>query len=226
MRRLIMVTAPVLAGLLLLLLSSRESVPAAGAATPTPTPPPTAPPVLPGRFAGTVTLFGKKPSGSVKVTAYVGSAACGAGPVKSGVYAVNVPSAINAPGCGAAGATVTFKVGDYWATETGVWKMGEPQVLDLTGPKMRTVALAQGCSNQATLTFSNKTPIATIRAAVEPTANLTAVWKWNAKSGQWDGDFPGAPAGVNTLKSVDRLDSVWICASGPATLTEPAVDFS
>lgn len=222
-RRLFLLVLPI-TGLALMAIS-RYSVPPATAISPTPTPAATAPTSLPARFTGALTLFGKKASGSVTVTAYVASTACGSAPAKSGIYAVNVTAAPDLPGCGQPGSTVTFKVGDYWANETGTWRMGEPQTLDLSGPKITTVALTQGCGNQVTMTFSNKTPIKSIRAAVDPPANLAAIWKWNAKAGRWDGDFPGAPDSVNTLKTVDRLDTVWICAGSAAALVQPALDF-
>ncbi len=225
MRRFALITAPVIATLLLTGLAGSRASAQMGTATPTPTAVATTPPQLPGRFTGTLLLFGKKPSGNGAVTAYIGAIPCGSAMVKSGLYAVNVPAAANLAGCGAVGATVTFKIGDYWATETGTWEVGVPQTLDLTGPKMQTLALVQGCTNNVTLTFSNKTPIKTLRAAIEPATSLTAVWKWNAKLGQWDGDFPSAPDAVNTLKTVDRLDTVWICVSSPANLVEPAVAF-
>ncbi len=205
-------------------------------ATPTPSPSPTAtatptatgtprpPTMLPARFSGTLTLFGKKASGSVTLSAYVGNTVCGTTTVKSGVYAVNVTAALDLPGCGQLGTPVAFKVGDYWANETGTWKMGEPQTIDLTGPRMTNLALTPGCNNQVTITFSNKTPTKTLRAAVDPTASLTGIWKWNAKAGQWDGDFPGAPDSVNTLKTVDRLDTLWICVSAPAALAQPSAE--
>lgn len=128
------------------------------------------------------------------------------------------------PGCGGPGATVTFKVGDYWANETGLWQAGQPQSLELTGPRMRMTTLVQGCGNQATITFTNKTAIKALRAAIEPEATLAGIWKWNAKVGQWDGNFPNAPDALNTLKTIDRLDVIWICATGSANLTQPAID--
>jgi hypothetical protein len=193
--------------------------------TPTPTATPTAAPLLPARFQGTVMMFGKKPSGSLTVTAYVGSAACGTGTVKSGVYSVNVKAQQDAAGCGTSSSTVWFKLGDYWANEIGSWTGGQPQSLNLTGPKMKTDALAAGCSNQMTVTFANKTPTKTLRAAVEPATELLAMWKWNAKTAQWDGDFPGAPDSVNTLKTLDRLDIIWVCTSNGGNLVQPALDF-
>jgi hypothetical protein len=192
-------------------------------ATPTPTPPPI--PQLPARFQGTVMMWGKKPSGSLTVTAYIGATACGSGSVKSGIYAVNVEAVQDAAGCGTAGAPVWFKLGDYWATEPGTWTQGQPQTLNLTGPKMEAEPLVAGCGNQMVITFSNKTPVKTIRTAVEPAAELLAIWKWNGKAGQWEGDFLGAPDSVNTLKSLDRLDSVWICVNNASTFTQPAIDF-
>jgi hypothetical protein len=161
----------------------------------------------------------------VTVNAYIGSTRCGSGAVKSGVYGINVVAVQDQPGCGTPGATVTFKVGDYWMNETGTWTTGIPQSINLTGPKMTTLNLAQGCGNQVVITYANKTPVKTFRDAVSPAANLTGIWRWNAKNKVWDGDFPSAPESVNTLKTLDRLDTIWVCTSGPATLTQPAVDF-
>jgi hypothetical protein len=206
------------------LLTTRAATPVhaqQGTATPTAT----AMPQLPARFQGTVLLWGKKPSGSLTVTAYIGTTACGSGTVKSGVYSINVKAAQDAAGCGTSGAAVWFKLGDYWASEAGTWVQGQPQALNLTGPKMKNDPLVAGCGNQLVITFANKTPVKTVRAAVEPAGELLAIWKWNGKTGQWEGDFAGAPDSVNTLKTLNRLDSVWICVSSAATLAQPALDF-
>ena len=37
--------------------------------------------------------------------------------------------------------------------------------------------------------------------------------------------LPSAPESVNTLKTLDRLDTIWICTTGAASLAQPAVDF-
>jgi hypothetical protein len=225
-RRLLLTAIPTIAATFALALITAAGTPPAGAATPTATPSPTStpPPSPPGLFQGTITLFGKKPSGSVSVVAYVSGKECGSGKVGSGGYAVTVKSAAELVGCGTPGATVTFKVGDYWAFETGNWLLGLPQKLDLTGPKTSTTQLGPGCNN-VSLTFANKTPIKTIREALNPPDNLTSIWKWNGKTSTWDGDFPSAPAALNTLKTVDRLDVVWMCVSDDANLQQPATSF-
>lgn len=225
MRRWTMLAFLAGAGIIFGALRSSSGVAPALAQQASPTPTATAMPQLPARFQGTVMMWGKKPSGSLTVTAYVGSVACGSGSVKSGVYAVNVKAAQDAAGCGTSGSPVWFKLGDYWASEAGSWTQGQPQALNLTGPKMKADPLVAGCGNQVVITFTNKTPVKTIRTAVEPAAELLAIWKWNGKAGQWEGDFAGAPDSVNTLKTLDRLDSVWICVNNAATLTQPALDF-
>ena len=193
--------------------------------TATPTPAATPPSSLPARFQGSITLFGKKASGSPTLTAYIGNVACGSTKLRAGAFAVNVPAAADMPGCGTVGSAVSFKIGDYWAVETGSWAVGVPQTVDLTGPKNRTDALAQGC-NQAVVTFEDKTPVKTLRGAVAPAASLVAVWRWNSTTSMWEGDFPGAPDAVNTLKALNRLDTLWMCVSEAATLTQPALDFN
>lgn len=224
MRRRTLVGVMAVAALLVVVLGD-GSLPVR-AQQPTPTATPTATPgQLPGRFHGTVLLYGKKPTGTLTVTAYIGATACGSGSVRSGVYAVNVKASQDAAGCGTAGATIWFKLGDYWANETGTWVQGQPQTLNLTAPKMRTDPLVSGCGNQLTVSFANKTPIKTLRTAIEPAEALLAIWKWNGQTGQWEGDFAGAPDSVNTLKTVNRLDVIWICTGGSAAILQPALDF-
>lgn len=192
--------------------------------TPTRTPTPTPAGALPGRFQGSLTMWGKKPAGSLTVTAYIDGIACGSAPVRSGAYGITVKREQDLPGCGRQDAPVRFKVGDYWLNEGGRWNSGIPQSVDLTGPKVVRTPMAPGCTTQLTLTFSDKTPIKSVRAAVQPAEALVAIWRWNGAAARWDADFPTAPDALNTLKTVDRLDVVWVCASAIATIDQPALD--
>jgi hypothetical protein len=56
---------------------------------------------------------------------------------------------------------------------------------------------------------------------MDDASTLLAIWKWNGT--QWDGYVPTGPAALNTLKSVNFLDVVWICTSATATLNQPSI---
>ncbi len=192
------------------------------AATPTPTATSTPPAGLWARFTGNVRFVGGiKPAGNATITAYSsGPTQCTTGQVQGANYGITVPPASDRPGCPAPNQTVYFKIGDYWAREEGTWQAGFPIILNLTFPKMDSVDISTGCGLY-TLTFSDKTTIQTVLANLDPSDTLAAIWRWNGNA--WDGYFPGGPAALNTLKTVNRLDTVWICVTGPTQLSRPSL---
>ncbi len=228
MRRALLITLLTAAALLWALPGSRPQPAGAATAsptkTPTPTPTPTPPPPssLPARFSGKLTFATgfKAPSKAALAVYSDADTKCVEGTVSSGAYAVNVPRGVDRPGCPSPGSAVYFKLGDYWAVQSGNWVAGMPTALDLTFPKMDSVALGPGCT-QATTTFSNGTAVKSIIDNLNPADTLVALWRWNGQD--WEGYFPGAPAGLNSMKTVNRLDVLWVCTPSGTTLTRPAV---
>jgi len=85
------------------------------------------------------------------------------------------------------------------------------------------VQLVQGCNN-VSLTFAAGTPLATVAAAITPTANLISVFRFDNIQGRFFGFSPIAPASVNDYTTVQViLEPVFICMSGPGTLNRPRV---
>ena len=106
----------------------------------------------PATFLGTVTLDGHSVSDGTTVVALIDGKVCGEGQgetgrkgtwtateatpeygIKSGdsLYAVDVLSDSQIPGCGTEGAKVTFLIGDKPAQQEGLWTAG-PNPLNLT----------------------------------------------------------------------------------------------
>lgn len=100
--------------------------------------PTTGAPVPPNRYYGTVTVKGQPAPSGATVVAMVRSASCGTGTVTyTGVesnYVVDVAAATTQPGCGTAGAAVTFTVDGAPAKEIGTFQVGVFVHLDLTVP--------------------------------------------------------------------------------------------
>jgi hypothetical protein len=184
---------------------------------------------LPARFTGKIQFVaGIKPrnGASSTIEAYGPTLTlCGKEAVRGNVYGVNVDSGSTRGGCPLSGQPVYFKLGDYWAQERGQWSPGFPISLDLTFPKMITETIPSGC-NAYVLTFSNGTSIETVLANLQPLdpgSTVAAIWRWNGPKAQWQGYFPDSPAALSTLKTVNRLDTVWICVTGPTQLSRPSL---
>ena len=112
------------------------------APTATPIPEPTATPalaplppartdVLPNAFAGTATIDGLPASDGTVVTAWLAAflEPLDEGTVSNGSFVLTIPQ------YGAesfAGETLTFRVGDFDAAETAIWKAGGVSALNLT----------------------------------------------------------------------------------------------
>lgn len=91
------------------------------------------------------------------------------------------------------------------------------------GPgNMDTVALAAGC-NPLAATWPNGTNVATVAAAVSPADGLVAVWKFDAGAGRWLGYSPSAPPEVSDLKTVERLDAIFVCMTASGSVTRPKI---
>jgi hypothetical protein len=89
-------------------------------------------------------------------------------------------------------------------------------------PELETVDLVEGC-NPIAATWADGTAIAAVAGAVEPPEALDAIWKFDAASATWQGYSPTAPADVNDLVSVDRLDAIFICVNAAATVARPVI---
>jgi hypothetical protein len=91
-----------------------------------------------------------------------------------------------------------------------------------TTPELESVALVEGC-NPVALTWPDATAIATVAGAVAPAEALDAIWKFDPATGTWKGFSPTAPAAVNDLASVDRLDAGFVCVNVAATFSRPVI---
>jgi hypothetical protein len=91
-----------------------------------------------------------------------------------------------------------------------------------TTPTLESVALVEGC-NPIAATWPNATAIATVAGAVAPAEALEAIWKFDPATGTWKGFSPTAPAAVNDLASVQRLDAIFVCVNAAATIGRPVI---
>ena len=111
------------------------------------------PPDLPVIFEGTVSDLDGDVAAGLPVESYIGDGAvnCNNNPTETFErdgqtrYWVKVASSGQTAGCGVEGATVRFKIGDRWATQTGTWT-GLRSTLNLTlapeGPETVTISVA------------------------------------------------------------------------------------
>ena len=106
------------------------------------------PPNPPARFAGSVSVNGAPAAPGTTIEARVGSTTCGVTTVfNSGSearYVVDSPALDPGanPNCGTDGAAVTFMIGGVPAAETGVWKIYQLNVLNLTAGAATTATPA------------------------------------------------------------------------------------
>jgi hypothetical protein len=89
-------------------------------------------------------------------------------------------------------------------------------------PVTEALKLVAGC-NPVVSTWADDTAIETVAAAVAPAEALNAIWALSPDGTAWLGFSPAAPEGANDLVSVNQLDTFFVCASAPATLTRPEV---
>jgi hypothetical protein len=91
-----------------------------------------------------------------------------------------------------------------------------------TTPNLETKDLVEGC-NPIAATWANGTKIDTVAGAVTPADALSAIWKFDPATKSWMGYSPTAPADVNNLASVDRLDAIFFCVSAAAKVARPVI---
>jgi hypothetical protein len=91
-----------------------------------------------------------------------------------------------------------------------------------TVPGQETVDLPAGCLLLGS-TWQDGSDIATVAGAVTPAKGLVAVWAFDPATGAWVGFSPSAPAGVNDLRSVDRLEPLFVCMSEPGVVARPVL---
>ena len=84
-----------------------------------------------------------------------------------------------------------------------------------------TVELFPVCNN-VTLTWPSGTPMTEVAAAVSPASNLRAIWRFNNTQQRFEGFSPQFPE-QSDLRTANRLDAVFICMTGPGTLTRPLI---
>ncbi len=84
-----------------------------------------------------------------------------------------------------------------------------------------TVELFPVCNN-VTLTWPSGTPMTEVAAAITPVSNLRAIWRFNNTQQRFEGFSPQFPE-QSDLRTANRLDAVFICMSGPGTLTRPLI---
>ena len=87
-----------------------------------------------------------------------------------------------------------------------------------------TIELAVGCNNLV-LTSSAGTPTVEVAAAIEPSAALQAIWRFENATQRFHGFSPASPA-ASDLTAVSRLDPVFICMHAPGKLRQPALGTS
>jgi len=91
-----------------------------------------------------------------------------------------------------------------------------------TTPNLQTVDLVEGC-NPVAATWPDGTKIDTVAGAVTPADALSAIWKFDLATKSWMGYSPTAPADVNNLASVNRLDAIFFCVSAAAKVARPVI---
>lgn len=172
----------------------------------------------PSHFSGNIAIFGRTPTPGASVRAYVGATLCGSATLKGG-YALNVVAGQDRAGCGTDDADVKFAVGEYWANETGQWQGGAFQQLDLSAPRLSSVDLQPGCTDGLKVTLADNTAVADLVSLIQPAENLQAIWKRAGKD--WQSWFPDGQDADNTLKTVNKGDTLTVCVSDESSLSMP-----
>ena len=83
-----------------------------------------------------------------------------------------------------------------------------------------TVELFAACNN-VSLTWPNGTPTGAVARAITPPSALVAIWRYDNATQRFQAFSPQFPQ-ASDLLTVNRLDAVFICMSGPGTLSRPA----
>lgn len=92
------------------------------------------------------------------------------------------------------------------------------QTVQVGGPP-RTATLSQGCSFVG---VSQDGSAATFAAGVQPPSAVSVLWRFDTPSNTWLLHLPGV-AGASTLDQVRRVDGLFVCVNGPASVTQPGL---
>jgi hypothetical protein len=94
----------------------------------------------------------------------------------------------------------------------------------VSAQQTETVELFRGCNN-VSLTWPNGTPTTMVSAAITPASNLISIWRFNNLQQTFQGFAPQFVQ-QSDLQTVNRIDAVFICMSGPGTLARPVLGAS
>jgi hypothetical protein len=146
-----------------------------------------------------------------------------------------VPGAYTITESAAPGATLLSYTINGVPTQTGQFTVGAGQsttivainraVAQAPGAVLRVVTLTQGCNNVVD-TYPDGTTGAVFASAIVPATNATSIWRFdNAAQTFRAVYFASSGAGIPPpvdVSALSRLDPIFICVSGPATLNEPS----
>lgn len=84
-----------------------------------------------------------------------------------------------------------------------------------------SVELFNGCNN-VSLTWPSGTATSVVAASISPASSLNAIWRLNNVAQTFQGFAPQFPT-QSDLTTVNRIDAVFVCMSGPGTLSRPVL---
>jgi hypothetical protein len=84
-----------------------------------------------------------------------------------------------------------------------------------------SVELFRGCNN-VSLTWSSGTATSVVAAGITPASALQSIWRFNNIAQTFQGFSAQFPS-QSDLLTVNRIDAVFICMSGPGTLARPVL---
>jgi hypothetical protein len=87
-----------------------------------------------------------------------------------------------------------------------------------------SVELFRGCNN-VSLTWANGTPTTMVSAAITPASNIISIWRFNNLQQTFQGFSPQFVQ-QSDLQTVNRIDAVFICMTGPGTMARPILGAS
>jgi hypothetical protein len=132
----------------------------------------------PHRFFGKVTLNGGPPPVGTRVEASIAGKLCGSGQTTTGgTYVVDVDNATRTPGCGTRGATITFTIAGLTAAQTGTFRDGGFEQLDLSASGV------PGGFTTAALNLAEERPC--IPEPGQARCDATRDALWNGKADAW-----------------------------------------
>jgi hypothetical protein len=103
-------------------------------------------------------------------------------------------------------------------TGLAAFRGGAPPV---QAQQTETVELFRGCNN-VSLTWPNGTPTTMVSAAITPASNITSIWRFNNLQQTFQGFSPQFVP-QSDLQTVNRIDAVFICMTGPGTMARPVL---